>query len=196
MSSSEIPETPKGLFGTKEASCVIDSKLAIAVNDLSTMISKKGGIERLYENYFTFGVPVSVVNSLDRVMKVAMCNDDSYEYPNPNYSALKCGLVGGFILGRRMVKRTSYSNMSSLQAGALDGLADLASNRGGDIQDSIYTTDKPALDVRRSLDQAGIADLAFSEETTVFTKELFLKSVTYLGASALSYVGLRVQLEI
>lgn len=195
MSSSEIPETPKGLFGTEDASCAINSKLALAVIDLSRMISKKGGIERLHENYYVFGVPYSVTDALDRVMKVAMSNDDSYEHPQPNSIALKCGLVGGFILGRRMVKRRSYPAMTSLQVGALDGLATLASNHGGDIQDFIYTADKPSLDVRSRLDQARIADIAFSEETSVFTKELFLKSVTYLGASALSYVGLQVQLD-
>lgn len=195
MASPEIPENPEGLFGTEDSSYLIDSKLAAAVTDLTKMISKHRGVENLYAKYFTLGVPSSVASALNEVMKVAKNNDDSYEHPKPSSKALRHGLVGGFILGRRMVKRWSYPSMTAFQTDALNGLAKAAGDRGGDIQDCLYATDSATLDVRNRLDQVRIADLAFGEEATPFTKELFLRSVSYLGGSALCYMGIRVQLE-
>ncbi len=165
----------------------IDCRAIFATQNLAETLIIYGGIEPLVERYTPFKLPERIHRDIYSILRLPDDDRSNINYDDDK-RVLRDGLIAGFILGRRLIKRTQYPGMTTYQHGVLQDLRRATSRPGIDVDDYIYPGNRFADKILSKLENSEIHDLSYPCGNDVFRKETFMRASSYLGGSAMSYL--------
>jgi hypothetical protein len=173
----------------------IDFRAKCAVQKLTDELTKTGGIELLVERYTPFRMPERVHSAIDQILSLPNQTKYDLRYDHDK-RVLRDGLVTGFIVGRRMIKRAQYPTMTNYQYGVLQGVIQSASISGIEPQDFNFPRNAFNDSIRLKLEESEILKASYPVETDVFRSEIFLRASSYLGGAAVSFLTAKLTRNI